>query len=39
MCRLGTTDVELADFFEVSPRTIANWSLEHDEFSISPKEG
>lgn len=32
LCRLGATDVELADFFEVSVRTIANWSVEHDEF-------
>lgn len=32
LCALGATDEDLADFFEVSVRTIGRWKTEHDEF-------
>jgi hypothetical protein len=31
-CRLGATDRELADFFEVSEQTINAWKEAHPEF-------
>lgn len=39
LCKLGATDAELADFFEVDVRTIPRWSAEHDEFCQSLKVG
>lgn len=39
LCRLGATDKELADFFEVEESTINNWKLEHPEFLESIKNG
>jgi hypothetical protein len=39
LCRLGATDVELADFFEVSPTTIDSWKRDHKEFLGSIKKG
>lgn len=36
---LGATDIELADFFEVSVRTIYRWRAESDEFCQSLKDG
>ena len=39
LCLLGYTDVELADFFEVSEATINNWKLEYPEFLESIKKG
>ncbi|THF64256.1 helix-turn-helix domain-containing protein [Pseudothauera rhizosphaerae] len=39
LCRLGATDVELADFFEVNARTINRWKAEHQEFCQSLKAG
>jgi len=32
LCALGATDDDLADFFEVSVRTIIRWKSEHAEF-------
>lgn len=32
LCVLGATDEDLADFFEVSVRTIARWKSEHEDF-------
>jgi len=32
LCRLGATDAELADFFEVSVKTIYNWRNTQEEF-------
>jgi len=32
LCRLGATDIEIADFFEVDVRTVYRWKGEHDEF-------
>lgn len=37
LCKLGATDAQLADFFEVSVSTINLWKLEHPEFSESVK--
>lgn len=39
LCRLGATDIELADFFEVSDRTIYRWKHEHEEFCQALKAG
>jgi hypothetical protein len=37
LCKLGATDAQLADFFEVSVSTINLWKIEHPEFSESVK--
>jgi len=37
--KAGFTDVQLADWFEVSERTIYEWKLEHDEFSQALRAG
>lgn len=39
LCQLGATDLELADFFEVSVRTIYRWKLDHDEFCQALRAG
>lgn len=39
LCKLGATDVELADFFKVSINTIANWQRQHPEFLGALKAG
>lgn len=39
LCRLGATDKELADFFEVAEATITTWKKSHPEFLVSIKEG
>lgn len=39
LCRLGATDKEIADFFDVVESTINLWKLEHPEFSESIKKG
>lgn len=39
LCRLGATDKELADFFEVSESTLGNWKAAHPEFLVSLKRG
>ena len=39
LCRLGATDKELADFFDVTETTINNWKIDHDGFFESLKEG
>lgn len=39
LCLLGSTDADMADFFEVSESTIAKWKLAHKEFSESIKKG
>jgi hypothetical protein len=38
-CALGATTPELADFFEVSSRTIERWSVEHEDFCRALKLG
>jgi len=39
LCKLGATDVQLADFFDVAESTIHKWKLEHTSFSESLKAG
>jgi len=39
LARLGATDNEMADFFEVSVSTFNLWKLKHKEFSESLKKG
>jgi hypothetical protein len=39
LCALGATDIDLADFFGVSDRTIYRWAAEHDEFCQALKAG
>jgi hypothetical protein len=39
LCNLGATDEDLADFFNVSIRTIASWKVEHSEFLHALKAG
>ncbi|HEY6019853.1 MAG TPA: helix-turn-helix domain-containing protein [Candidatus Paceibacterota bacterium] len=37
LCRLGATDRDIADFFEVNEATLHRWKLAHPEFSESLK--
>lgn len=37
LCKLGATDMELADFFEVDVRTLQRWKAESEEFCHSIK--
>lgn len=39
LCALGATDEDLADFFEVGIRTIANWKAQHEDFLHALKGG
>lgn len=39
LCRLGATDKELADFFEVAESTVHLWKQQHPEFSESLQKG
>lgn len=39
LCELGATDIEIADFFEVSDRTIYRWQLKYPEFCQALKAG
>ena len=39
LCELGATDVELADFFEVSITTVNNWKAQFPEFLAALKAG
>lgn len=39
LSRLGATDKEMADFFEVAESTFHKWKLDYSEFSESLKEG
>lgn len=39
LCQLGATDEEVANFFEVSARTIYRWAARHDEFCQALKAG
>lgn len=39
LCKLGATDEELADFFNVSKATINNWKLAEPEFLDSIRKG
>ncbi len=39
LCNLGATDSELADFFEVTLRTISRWKVTHPEFAEAIHRG
>lgn len=39
LCKLGATDAEIADFFEVDVRTLYRWKGEHPEFCHALKSG
>ncbi len=39
LCELGATDIEVADFFEVSDRTVYRWQLKYPEFCQALKAG
>jgi hypothetical protein len=39
LCKLGSTDKQLAEFFDVDESTINEWKTVHQEFSLSIKEG
>ena len=39
LCKLGATDKELADFFEVSEQTLNAWKKEHVKFLEALKRG
>lgn len=39
LCELGATDIEIADFFEVSDRTIYRWQIKYPEFCQALKSG
>lgn len=39
LCKLGATDKELAEFFEVSESTVSKWKIDHPEFSEALKAG
>lgn len=39
LCRLGATDIEIADFFGVSEPTIHRWKAKHENFCKSIKVG
>jgi hypothetical protein len=39
LCKLGATDDEIAEFFEVSVATINNWKRDHKGFLESIKKG
>lgn len=39
LCKLGATDAEMADFFQVTISTISLWKVKHAEFSEALKLG
>ena len=39
LCELGATDVDIADFFGVSDRTVYRWQNQYDEFCQALKAG
>ncbi len=39
LCSKGFTDIDLAEAFMVSPKTIVNWKKDYPEFLLSIKEG
>lgn len=39
LCKLGSTDKEMADFFEISESTLNLWKQQHPKFSESIKRG
>jgi hypothetical protein len=39
LCRLGATDIEIADFFDVEVRTLYRWKGEHEAFCQALRAG
>lgn len=39
LCKLGATDAEMADFFQVTISTLSLWKVKHSEFSDALKLG
>lgn len=39
LCKLGATDMELADFFDVEVRTLYRWKSENEQFCQALKAG
>ena len=39
LCKLGATDKDIADFFEISEATVNNWKIEYPSFLESIKRG
>lgn len=39
LCQLGATDAEMADFFEVTVRTLNRWKVTHADFAEAIKRG
>jgi hypothetical protein len=39
LCKLGATDKELADFFDIAEATLNNWKIEHPKFLESINKG
>lgn len=39
LCRMGATDVDIADFFTVDIRTVERWRVEHDSMRRASKAG
>ena len=39
LCKLGATDAELADFFNIAESTLNNWKIEHPKFLESINKG
>jgi hypothetical protein len=39
LCKLGATDMEIADFFEVEVRTLYRWKAENEQFCQALKAG
>lgn len=39
LCKLGATDLEVADFFGINVATLYRWKGEHDEFCEALKSG
>ena len=39
LCKLGATDMEIADFFEVEVRTVYRWKAENEQFCQALKAG
>lgn len=39
LCKLGATDKELSDFFEISETTLNTWKSKYPEFLLSIKRG
>lgn len=39
LCKLGATDMEIADFFQVEVRTVYRWKAENEQFCQALKAG